>query len=318
MHKAIADDRVRHRIVREGEAIEVEGGKQRVLLGRVASKGLSDEQRGRFFAVIETSGGEAFHVPLDRRAAEELRKGDVVSFATRPEAAVRAVDREIAEAARTGDGVCVARSADGGPHPHARRLRELERLGLATRVTPEVWKVPANLVEALERRARDRPPRHWLLVRKEPLPLEQQVRCAGPTWLDRLAPASLAGFGFGAELRPLVVARQEALGRMGIAPDDVRREGKLRELERRAVAAAVAARTRQVFVVDVANGFRGRAALADVNAPGSRYVVVSDGARFALLPASASLRAALGHGVTLTRDETGRQAIRSVRGKDIG
>jgi hypothetical protein len=62
----------------------------------------------------------------------------------------------------------------------------------------------------------------------------------------------------------------------------------------------------------------GRAALVGTSASGSRYVVVSDGARFALLPAGASLRAALGKVVTLTRDEKGRLALRPVGGKDVG
>jgi hypothetical protein len=318
LQRAIPDDRVLHRIVRDGAAIEGGGGKGgAMLLGRVASKGLSDEAKGTFYAVLETPTGEAFHVPLDRRAAQDLQAGDVVSFAMRPEAADRAVDRQIAEAARAGGGVCVVRSADRQPHPHTRRLRELERFGLVACVSPESWRVAPNLLEELQRRARDAPPRQRLLVRKQPA-LEQQVRHEGPTWLDRVVPGSLAGFGFGREVRDLFNARREALRRMGVDPDDMRREEKLRELERRAVATQIATRTGQVLVASVGSGFRGRVAIADTHAPGSGYVVVSDGARFALLRATSPLRAAVGSLMTISRDGQGRLMVRAAPGKDVG
>jgi hypothetical protein len=51
----------------------------------VASKGLSDELAGKYYAVLETAGGSGYHVPLDARAAEALRPGDLVSFGSRPD-----------------------------------------------------------------------------------------------------------------------------------------------------------------------------------------------------------------------------------------
>ena len=171
MHLAVHGDRSRYHVVRVGEAItpEREGSS---LVGRVAAKGLSDELKGSYFAVLETPSGRAYHVPIDGRAAEELRVGDLVSFTTRPEPAARPVDREIAETARSSDGrYAPPAGADGREHPHVRRLRDLQRMGLAVREAGDGWKVVPNLLRALEDRARSGPSRHRLFVQKQPLSL---------------------------------------------------------------------------------------------------------------------------------------------------
>ena len=92
IHRAAPGDRARYRIVRVGQPLDVDRADEPVVhLGRVASKGLSDELKGSFYVVLETPTGHAYHLPLDARTAEELRPGDIVTFATRREPAVRPV-----------------------------------------------------------------------------------------------------------------------------------------------------------------------------------------------------------------------------------
>ena len=280
--------------------------------GRVASKGLSDELKGAFYAVIETPTGRAYHVPLDRRGAETLRAGDIVSFTTRPEPPVRPVDREIAEVARTRGGVyTLGRTAEGAPHPHERRLRELERLGLATLEAPDRWKVSPNLVQELVARSRETPARHQLLVRKEPLSVPAQVRHLGPVWLDRVKTDALAPYGFGAELKVALEQRREALVRLGVQPDDPDpdRAAKLREVERRAVGRGIAARSGRLFLPSAPDAFRGRVHVGDPGSPEGGYAVISDGQRFVVLRATPGLRAAQGKTVAITRDAQGRLLV---------
>ena len=50
-------------------------GGRRFVSGRVASKGLSDELKGTFYAVVETPTGRAYHVPLDARAGRDGASG---------------------------------------------------------------------------------------------------------------------------------------------------------------------------------------------------------------------------------------------------
>jgi type IV secretory pathway VirD2 relaxase len=317
IHNAISGDPARYHIVRPGQDLSDEGSGSRVLTGRVASKGLSDELKGRFYAVIETPEGAAYHLPLTSRGAEELRPGDIVSFMTKPETALRPMDRQIADIARAQGGVySLEQTADGNAHPHERRLRELARLGLATSEAPGRWKVSPNLLRELEQRRPEAPVRHRLLLHKQPLSLESQVRHPGLVWLDRLKTDSLAPYGLGAELRRAIEQRRDALRQLGVQPDDPKPIAKLREVERRAVGKDIAARSGQVFVPGAPERFRGQVQLASAPAHGRPYVIVSDGSRFVVLHATASLRAAQGKDVTVGRDAKGRLLVRPAADRD--
>jgi hypothetical protein len=88
MHLALHGDPSRYRIVAPGQAIEPTPADPRgTLHGRIVSKGLSDELAGRYYAIIETPGGTGYHLPLDARAAEAVREGDLVALESRPDRA---------------------------------------------------------------------------------------------------------------------------------------------------------------------------------------------------------------------------------------
>ncbi len=90
IHDAVHGDTSRYRIVGRGQPLpQREERGDRMLVGRVAAKGLSDEVKGGLYAVLETPSGEAFHVALDARHADSLRAGDLVSFGTKREPFVR-------------------------------------------------------------------------------------------------------------------------------------------------------------------------------------------------------------------------------------
>jgi type IV secretory pathway VirD2 relaxase len=236
MHAAISGDPARYHILRPGQALPTEATDGPVVTGRVASKGLSDELKGAFYAVIETPTGRAYHVPLDARGAEALRPGDIVSLTTQPEAPVRPVDRRIASIASKQAGVYDL-NLDTAPDAEraARRMRDLERLGLVSPAGANRWKVATDLLEQLERQQRGAPERYRLRVHKQPLSLQAQIRYAGPVWLDRVETAALAPYGLGAEVGRAIERRRDALLHIGMDPDDPNRFAKLRELERRSV-----------------------------------------------------------------------------------
>jgi type IV secretory pathway VirD2 relaxase len=310
IHMAVGGDRSRYRIVRDRAALQTDGiGGSRVVSGRVASKGLSDELKGTFYAVVETPTGHAYHVALDRRTVDTVQRGDILSFTTKPETPVRPVDRHIAEVARAQGGFyTLVRTAGAEPAAPEWRLRELERTGLVTPEAPDRWKVSPNLLEKLAERQREAPVRQRVLLRKEPLSLQGQIRHPGPVWLDRVPTDSLAPYGFGAELKRTLEQRRDALHALGIAPDDTRRDIKLREIERVAVGEGMAVRTRQHFLAKTPDGFRGRLQAGPEGAP---YSVVSDGARFVLVPASSEHRALTGKALVISRDAQGRLTIRA-------
>jgi type IV secretory pathway VirD2 relaxase len=321
IHRAVQGDCSRYHVVRPGETLahDRQAADGPVLRGRVASKGLSDELKGTYYAVLETPSGDAYHVPLDRRAAEQLRTGDLVSFASLKEPAVRPVDREIAEAARRSNGTYVPPSrTEQKEHPHVRRLRDLERMGLAVREAGDRWKVAADLVRKLEERDRSVPSPPRVRVRKEPLSLEDQVRYRGEAWLDRLDARSLAPYGFGAEVARAQARRSEVLRQVGINPGDPNRLVKLAEIERQAVGREMGSRSGRIFVAETPASFRGRVDLVKSTATSTPYVAVSDGSRFVLLRATAALEAMQGKRIELSRDARGQVRMRLAPDRDLG
>ncbi len=238
-------------------------------------------------------------------------------FATRREPAVRPVVREIAlAAAARGRSYASEPAADGAPHPHLRRLRWLEREGLAIPEAPDRWRIAANLLQELEARHRRAPARYELRVRKEPLSLEQQIQHRGATAIDGIRAETLSPFGFGAEMKRVLEQRQAVLSKLGIRPGDPNRSPDRRELERCAAGEAFAARTKQTFVRDTPDRFRGRVELEDARFPD--YATVSDGSRFVVLRNSPELRAAQWKKVSLTRDSQGRVLVRPEMDRDLG
>jgi type IV secretory pathway VirD2 relaxase len=310
MHRALhGGDSARFHGVRRGEGIpDGHGGvDKRTLVGRVVRKGLADELKGRtFYAVIETPTGDAYHVTIGARVVDALRVGDLVSFGTRREPAVQPVDRHIAEVAAAHSGVyMLAGDADGrdlgGTAP--RRLRELERLGLVISRAPGQWSVPSDLLEQLEKRHREVPGRYRLSVEALPLSLDAQVRRLGPVWLDTLGPAHLATQGFGAEVLAAIDRRRQALGELGIAPDDPQRDAKIDDLQRRAVGREFARQNGQEFLDSAPTRFRGR---LQSGPEGSPYLAVTDGERFVLVPDTREARSLTGQLVDAVRDGSGR------------
>jgi Protein of unknown function (DUF3363) len=264
--------------------------------------------KGAYYAVLEAPNDFAYHVPLDQKAAEALAPGDLVFFGTRPELAVRPLDRRIAETARDAGGVYELAHArdDGDCVRAARRLRELEHEGLVSALGPDRWTVPGDLIQRLESRPRTEPPRERLWLKKLPLSLDEAPGHRGTIWLDQVDEAPLARWGFGAEVRRAIEQRRDTLRALGIAPDDPRRDAKLRKIERRAVGEGLAARTRQQLLGKAPDRFRGRLQAGPEAAP---YAVVTDGARFVLVPASRNVRALDGKVVVVSRDAQGRLTI---------
>jgi type IV secretory pathway VirD2 relaxase len=80
MHAALHGAPARYRVL-EPQAPDTPSP---TLYGRIAHKGLSDELAGKYYAIIETPDGTGYHVPLGPRAAEQLRRGDLVAFSSAP------------------------------------------------------------------------------------------------------------------------------------------------------------------------------------------------------------------------------------------
>jgi len=106
---------------------------------------------------------------------------------------------------------------------HVRRLEALRRAGHAERIDAEHWRVPADLPERGQAYdlARDRANIRVSVL--SPTGLHQQIGHDGATWLDRELVSrqriTLAGEGFGQEVKVALEKRKQALANMGHVND---------------------------------------------------------------------------------------------------
>jgi type IV secretory pathway VirD2 relaxase len=225
----------------EQRLLALDSGRAMSVVGRIAAKGLADELDDRSYLVVDGIDGLAHYVKLP--AGTDITKlpiGGIVE--TKPPGQERAVDRTISSLAR--DGVYrvadhLARlQQDSATDPqstvdaHVRRLEALRRVGVVERVADGVWRVPGDFVS----RARDHDARKAAAITVELrsyLPLEQQVRSLGATWLDQQLLADgqgLAAQGFGGHVRGAMQSRVDLLFEQGLAKRQGQRVTLARDL----------------------------------------------------------------------------------------
>lgn len=198
------------------------------VMGRIVGKGLADELNDRGYLVVDGVDGRAHYLKLPAGAdLGSLPMGAIVE--TRASAQEKAVDRNILSASR--DGIystaghlaqlaqAGADDAQGTVEVHVRRLEALRRSGVVERLGDGVWKVPGDLLD----RARQHDARksaELSIELRSHLPIEQQVRTMGATWLDRQlveGGQALARQGFGAQAREAMGQREDYLVEQGLA-----------------------------------------------------------------------------------------------------
>jgi type IV secretory pathway VirD2 relaxase len=216
----------------------------RPIVGRVAARGLSDEQVGHEYLIVDGIDGRAHYVEIGL-GRDQASEGAIVRISPTL-IAIRDVDRTIAQVAAANGGRYTEdlhlrhdpTASDRFIQTHARRLEAIRRsTGLVEREPNGTWKIAPDYVEhalEYERRRAAREP-----VRIEPLTaiaLEQMPAHDGITWLDE--DASLSGAhgptgSFGSKVADAMRRRQQWLAEQGLAdkPDrlDILRR---RELQR--------------------------------------------------------------------------------------
>jgi hypothetical protein len=221
----------------------------------------------------------------------------------RPPGQEKPVDRHIAAVARDGlyktaDHVVQLKQAnDRDPQctvdAHVRRLEALRRAGIVERIDDGVWKVPLDLLQ--KARTHDTQRNTGLVIGlRSHLPIDQQVRAIGATWLDKQLvgdSSALAGQGFGVHVRDAMRARVDFLATQGLAEWRGQRAvlmkgllATLRDRDLVSAAKTLGKQTGQTYrpVQDgkQASGvYRGSLQLAS-----GRFAVLDDGMSFCLVP----------------------------------
>lgn len=198
------------------------------VIGRIAGKGLADELHDRGYLVVDGIDGRAHYLKLP--AGTDLVALPVHGIVeARPPGREKPVDRHIATIARNGlykttDHMAQLKQAnDRDPQStvdaHVRRLEALRRAGIVERIADGIWKVPPDLMQ--KARQHDAQKSSGLVFElRSHLPIDQQVRAIGATWLDKQlvgGSAGLAARGFGAEAQDAMHRRVDFLSGQGLA-----------------------------------------------------------------------------------------------------
>jgi type IV secretory pathway VirD2 relaxase len=205
------------------------------IIGRIAARGLSEEQDGRQYLIVDGIDGRVHYVEIGIEAGAAAREGAIVRIHPTP-VGVRDVDRTVADIAAANGGSYSEdihfrndpTASERFVQTHVRRLEAIRRsTGTVEREPDGTWNIaPDHIERALEyeRRRVAREP-----VRIEPLAamaLEQMPAHDGITWLDEEASLSDAhgpAGSFGAKIADAMRRRQQWLVEQGLAdrPDRV-------------------------------------------------------------------------------------------------
>lgn len=198
------------------------------VIGRIVGKGLADELQDRGYLVVDGIDGRAHYLKLPAGADLSALPVDGIVEA-KPPGRERAVDCTIAEIAKNGiyktaDHLArLEQAADRDPQAtvdvHVRRLEALRRSGVVARVADGVWQVPPDLMQKAQQHDAQRGSGPIIELRSH-LPIDQQVRAIGATWLDRQLIGEghgLAAQGFGAQVRDAMRSRADFLVEQGLA-----------------------------------------------------------------------------------------------------
>lgn len=200
----------------------------RPVIGRIAAKGLADELNDQGYLVVDGIDGHAHYVRLPVGAdLAALPVGGIVEM--KSAGRERSVDRNIAGIVRDG----LYRSVDhlvqlrqegvadpqAGVDAHVRRLEALRRSGIVERMVDGVWRVPPDFLSRTQAHDAQRAADGIIELRSH-LPIEQQVRAQGATWLDHQMVSdtrNLSPQGFGAQVRGALQDRRDFLVEQGLA-----------------------------------------------------------------------------------------------------
>ncbi|EKS2409537.1 relaxase/mobilization nuclease and DUF3363 domain-containing protein [Pseudomonas aeruginosa] len=288
------------------------------VVGRIVAKGLADELNDRGYLVVDGLDGKAHYLALPARAElADYPIGGLVE--TRSLNEPRAVDRSIAALAadglyRTDHHRALARSQSvEGQDPealverHVRRLEALRRAGIVERLAEGVWRVPTDLPE--QGRKHDARRLGDVAVElRTPLPLEQQVRAVGATWLDQQligGNRELVDKGFGKEVREALRQRADFLVEQGLAERLGQRVVLARNLLATLRGRELTAAAREI---SEQTGIQYRPAVEGQRVSGiyrrgmqlasGRYALLDDGIGFSLVPWKPVIEQKLGQSVS--------------------
>lgn len=225
------------------------------IIGRLISRGFSDEHRDRHYMLVDGVDGRVHYVDIGRgNATPSAPENSTVR--------IEPIQAEATQADRTVDAVARANdrrysidlhlrhdpnASEAFAASHVRRLEAMRRAGVGPERLPDgSWSIPHDHLARAEtftrQQQRDRPVTLSIL---SSTPLAELAAKEAPTWLDReLAEgtgSAVRDVGFGREVRTALAARRQWLIEQQLANGEGRdfrlRSGTLESLRKRELTA---------------------------------------------------------------------------------
>ncbi|BEP62300.1 relaxase/mobilization nuclease RlxS [Variovorax sp. V213] len=298
--------RIMHRAMKgEQRELVTDSRANSPVIGRIAAKGLDDELHDRPYLVVDGIDGRAHYLKLPAGTdLAGLPVGAIVE--AKPSTQVRTVDRNIVAATRDGIYATISHEAQlkqaGDRNPlvtakvHVRRLEALRRSGVVERVADGVWAVPPDLLQKARQHDAQKAAGHVVELRSH-MPLEQQIKAMGATWLDCSLVIDAAkgqqpvAQGFGAHVREAVAQRADFLAGHGLAQRRGQRVilarnllATLRNRELAVAGKALQHQTGQPYRPAQDGEHVGGIYRRNVELASGRYALLDEGTSFSLVP----------------------------------
>jgi type IV secretory pathway VirD2 relaxase len=200
------------------------------ITGRIVARGLSDEYRDRHYLIVDGIDGQVHYVDIGKGNAVTPIPNDSIVEITPRSSGVRAVDQTIVAVAAANDGrydidahlAHDPSASERFAESHVRRLEAMRRAGSGVeRAADGSWTIAPDHLERVAdyeaKLTKDRPVAVTVL---SSLPLDQQQKFNGATWLDQElrsdAPAPVYNAGFGKEMKTALAQRRQWLMAQGL------------------------------------------------------------------------------------------------------
>jgi type IV secretory pathway VirD2 relaxase len=206
------------------------GSIHKPITGRIVARGLSDEYRDRYYLIVDGTDGQVHYVDIGKGdTVAPITNDSIVEISPRT-SGVRVVDQTIAAVAAANEGrydIDAHLSHDPSAserfaESHVRRLEAMRRAGSGVeRAADGSWTIaPDHLVQVADYEAKLTKERPVIVNTLSSLPLDQQCKFNGATWLDQElvsdTSAPIYNAGFGKEMKAALTQRRQWLMAQGL------------------------------------------------------------------------------------------------------
>ncbi|RCK40514.1 conjugal transfer protein TraI [Thalassospira profundimaris] len=275
------------------------------IIGRVVTRGLSDELNDRHYLIVDGVDGKTRYVEIGKGEATELVPEDSIVHISPRNVQPRKVDRTVAEIAWENDGrYSIDVHLEHDPtateeyaQAHVRRLEAMRRLTQGVEREPDgTWIITPDHLEKAVEYERERGKSSPVIIRQlSHLSLGQQLESDGATWLDRELvgsdPVHVRDAGFGREVRDAQARRRQWLIAQGLARQEqdriIYRSDMIDTLQKRELARMARQLSKELGLhyVETGSGERVEGTLRrSVELASRKYALIEKSQEFTLVP----------------------------------